>query len=79
MVSLTRALSVVYKQTGGKRWVKPWGLTLSKTQKLTREKDASEVQSVAAILRQAANSEPIKAAAEAAPQPTAATIPKNKQ
>ena len=63
---VTAVLEVVKKTTGGRQWVKPWGLTLSKTQKQTRAKNNKEAADVAAILKQAAAAEPKPAAAKAA-------------
>ena len=58
-------LEVVKKTTGGRQWVKPWGLTLSKTQKQTRAKNNKEAADVAAILKRAAAAEPQASAQKA--------------
>lgn len=59
MVFGTRALSVVYKKTGGRLWNKPWGLpSPTRTQKANRRKQRQDEQSVAAILKEAAVKEP---------------------
>jgi hypothetical protein len=51
----TRSLLVVYKNTGGRLWNKPWGLPpLTKTQKRTRQKNNNEVQKVRQRLRTSA-------------------------
>jgi hypothetical protein len=47
LMFFTRSLLVVYKNTGGRLWNKPWGLPpLTKTQKRTRQKNNNEVQKV---------------------------------
>jgi hypothetical protein len=59
MVFGTRALSVVYKNTGGKLWNKPWGLPPpTSTQKANRRKQRQDEQSVAQTLKEAAANEP---------------------
>ena len=59
MVFGTRVLSVVYKNTGGRLWNKPWGLpSPSRTQKANRRKQRQDEQSVAAVLKEAAAKEP---------------------
>ena len=59
MVFGTRALSVVYKNTGGRLWNKPWGLpSPTSTQKANRRKQRQDEQSVAAVLKEAAAKEP---------------------
>jgi hypothetical protein len=69
---VTAVLEVVKKTSGGRQWVKPWGLTLSKTQKQTRAKNNKEAADVAAILKQAAAAE-AKAAAQKTAQPSQQT------
>ena len=64
---LTAVLCVVKKTSGGRLWTKPWGLTLSKTQKRTRAQNNQEAANVAAIIKQAAAAES-KAAAQKAAQ-----------
>lgn len=47
LMFFSRPLLVVYKNTGGLLWTKPWGLpSLTKTQKRTRQKNVREVQEV---------------------------------
>ena len=59
MVSPSRALLVVYKNTGGRLWNKPWGLPPpTSTQKANRRKQRQEEQSVSAVLKEAAANEP---------------------
>ena len=61
MVFGTRVLSVVYKNTGGKLWNKPWGLpSPTSTQKANRRKQRQDEQSVAAVLKEAAAKEPMR-------------------
>lgn len=61
MVFGTRALSVVYKNTGGRLWNKPWGLpSPTSTQKANRRKQRQDEQSVAAVLKEAAAKEPMR-------------------
>ena len=63
MVFGTRVLSVVYKNTGGRLWNKPWGLPApSATQKANRRKQRQQERSVADVLKQAAAKEPKKQA-----------------
>lgn len=69
MVFGTRALSVVYKNTGGKLWNKPWGLPPpSSTQKANRRKQRQDEQSVARALKEAAAKEPKTAGSNKDPQ-----------
>ena len=63
---ISAVLCVVKKTTGGRLWTKPWGLTLSKTQKRTRAQNNKEAATVAAILKQAAAAESDKAAQQGA-------------
>jgi len=63
---VSAVLCVVKKTTGGRLWTKPWGLTISKTQKRTRAQNNKEAANVAAILKQAAAAEADKAAQKAA-------------
>lgn len=59
MVSPSRALLVVYKNTGGRLWNKPWGLPKpTSTQKATRRKQRQQEQDVAKALKEAAANEP---------------------
>lgn len=59
MVSPSRALLVVYKNTGGRLWNKPWGLPKpTPTQKATRRKQRKQEQDVANALKEAAANEP---------------------
>ena len=59
MVFGTKALSVVYKNTGGRLWNKPWGLpSPTSTQKANRRKQRQDEKSVATVLKEAAANEP---------------------
>lgn len=63
----SRPLLVVYKNTGGRLWNKPFGLPpLTKTQKRTRQKNVREVQKVVQTLKEAADAEPAKVQAKQA-------------
>jgi len=59
MVFPSRALLVVYKNTGGRLWNKPWGLPKpTSTQKATRRKQRQQEQDVVSALKEAAAKEP---------------------
>lgn len=61
MVSVTQALFVVYKRTGGRAWNKKWGLpSLSRTQKENRVKQIKEEQQIRKLLQDAAERDPVR-------------------
>ncbi len=51
----------MFKTTGGKLWVKPWGLRLSPAQRNNRRKGEEEARSVQSALKEAAAREPTPA------------------
>lgn len=61
MVLVTPSLWVVFKRTGGRAWNKKWGLPrLSRTQKENRVKQRKEEQGIRALLKEAAERDPLK-------------------
>lgn len=57
MVSASAAALIVFKRTGGRAWLKPWGFTgLTQTQKATRRHQEVRFASNRDALRQAENS-----------------------
>lgn len=60
MVFVTPSLWVVFKRTGGKAWNKKWGLPrLSRPQKENRVKQRKEEQGIRALLKEAAERDPL--------------------
>ena len=69
MVSVSQVLQIVKKTTGGRAWVKKWGLPApSACQKRNRREQRRSEQAIAALLKEAA-------AREAPPQEPASSAP----
>jgi len=69
MVSVSQVLQIVRKTTGGRAWIKKWGLPApTACQKRNRREQRRSEQAIAALLKEAAAREPPQQPAAPAPQ-----------